>query len=100
MSTYMYLKCMDHDPPIMAREESGQHHYDLPRIRAEIAGRAELVKRWENGELQYRGINDVDNYFPGNSARFLRDHPDCTIHIEDEYGIDRTHGEEQSDDHR
>lgn len=43
MSTYLYLACLDHDPPLFADDESGQHLYDLPQIRADIARRAEMV---------------------------------------------------------
>ena len=96
MSTYMYLKCIDHDPPIRAREESGQHHYDLPRIRAEITDRALLVARLENDELPYERSEHYDNYFPRNSALFLRDHPKCRIRIETEYGEDVTEPEEEN----
>ena len=94
MSTYMYLKCIDHDPPIRAREESGQHYYDLPRIRAEITDRVLLVARLENGELPYHDAEHYDNYFPRNSALFLRDHPKCRIRIETEYGEDVTENED------
>ena len=43
MSTYLYLRCEDHDPPLVAREESGQHLYDLPTIRADIADEVEVA---------------------------------------------------------
>lgn len=90
MSTWMYLKCINHDPPILADEESGQHHYDLPRIREEIANRADLVRRLTDGDLPYDNSSHYGNYFPRNSARFLRHHPHCEIRIESEYGIDET----------
>ena len=41
MSTWIYLECADHDPPISADGESGQHLYDLPDIREDIRRRAE-----------------------------------------------------------
>ena len=94
MSTYMYLKCIDHDPPIRAREESGQHYYDLPRIRAEVADRHGLVARLQSGGLPYQRSEHYDNYFPRNTALFLRDHPKCHIRIETEYGEDVTENEE------
>ena len=31
MSTYLYLVCLDHTPPLRAASESGQHLYDLPQ---------------------------------------------------------------------
>ena len=39
MSTYLYLVCLDHTPPLMAASDSGQHLSDLPQIRADIAAR-------------------------------------------------------------
>ena len=39
MSTDYYLVCMDHEPRLRAMSESGQHDYDLPQIRADIADR-------------------------------------------------------------
>ena len=92
MSTYMYLTCIDHDPPIRAREESGQHYYDLPRIRAEVADRHGLVARLQSGARS----EHYDNYFTRNSALFLRYHPSCRIRIETEYGEDVTEPEEEN----
>lgn len=43
MSTYLYLECLDHDPPLRADGESGQHLDDLPQLRADIAARDGLV---------------------------------------------------------
>ena len=34
--------CLDHDPPLKADGESGQHLYDLPQIRKDIRRRASL----------------------------------------------------------
>ena len=96
MSTYMYLKCIDHDPPILADYESGQHYYDLPRIRAEVADRHGLVARLQSGCLPYKGSEHYGNYFPRNSALFLRYHPSCRIRIETEYGEDVTEPEEEN----
>ena len=39
MSTYVYLECLDHDPPLRSDGEVGQHLYDLPDIRKYIAQR-------------------------------------------------------------
>lgn len=96
MSTYMYLVCMDHTPPIKAVDESGQHYYDLPRIREEIASRADVVAwadgpdayvHWRDGET---GRFDADLYFRANSAAFLRGHPHCNVRIMNEYDEDVT----------
>ena len=83
MSTYIYLVCLDHDPPLIAEEESGQHLYDLPRIREELVNRNETLnsKEWHGG-------NDMNQYFRIRSARFLSRHPKCHIGIRDEYGRD------------
>lgn len=80
MSTYVYLVCLDHDPPLVAEDESGQHLYDLPRIRAEIAGVGALAP-----EGQHPGATA---YFRRNSERFLDQHPGCRLGIRDEYGQD------------
>nr|DAQ47302.1 MAG TPA: hypothetical protein [Caudoviricetes sp.] len=93
MSTYMYLKCIDHDPPILADDESGQHYYDLPRIRAEVENRDSMVARVELGEIGWNGHEAMDDYFARRSARFLKQHPKCQIRIVTEYGEDVTEPE-------
>ena len=79
MSTYLYLQCEDHDPPLSATEESGQHLYDLPQIRDDIANRDLLVAAAKDGM-------EMDGYFRRNTLRFLRQHPKCRLGIWDEYG--------------
>lgn len=76
MSTWLYLKCTAHTPPLYS-EDVGQHLYDLPRIREELVNRDTLV-----------GSDAHVNYFTGHARRFLRQHPNCPIGIEDEYGRD------------
>lgn len=82
MSTYLYLVCLDHTPPLRAASESGQHLYDLPQVRADIAARdAHLaVVSASDGDVPYLG------YFRSATVRFLVDHPRCRIGIRDEYG--------------
>ena len=81
MSTWLYLVCEDHNPPIRADDESGQHLYDLPQIRADLADRASVIEQWEHDEF------DVDgDYFRRHTARFLAGHRECAISIRDEYG--------------
>lgn len=83
MSTYLHLMCLDHDPPLVAEGESGQHLTDLPQIRADIAARETLVasaSTWENWTT-------VDQYFRRNTVRFLAQHQKCRIGIQDEYGV-------------
>ena len=79
MSTWIYLECADHDPPISADGESGQHLYDLPDIREDIRRRAE----WTPERVDECG--DA-HWFRRNSRRFLAQHPRCRIVIRDEYG--------------
>lgn len=79
MSTYMYLKCLDHDPPLLAGRESGQHTYDLPQIRADIAQREVLVAAFDQDAV-------TDDYFRSATIWFLAFHRKCRIGIEDEYG--------------
>lgn len=81
MSTYVYLECLDHDPPLSAEGESGQHLYDLPQIRADIANRERIVTNLRDGW-------DPDDHFRRNTARFLAAHPKCRIGIRDEYGVE------------
>ena len=87
MSTYVYLVCMDHEPPLVAEDESGQHLYDLPRIRADIRDRELLVAAAERDLVS-------DEYFRRNTVRFLRSHPTCRISIKDEYGVEHAVTEE------
>lgn len=93
MSTWMYLTCLNHDPVLVAEDESGQHHYDLPRIRAEIADRSAVVEETSQGQHWDEPIN---SYFRRRSAQFLRQHKTCRIGIRDEYGVDYPTEENQS----
>lgn len=96
MSTYIFLECLDHDPPIQAEDESGQHLYDLPRIRAEVADReatAADVHSYEGSVLDEEF--DPGAYFRCSSARFLAAHPNCRIGIRDEYGVEHPLTEEE-----
>jgi hypothetical protein len=91
VSTYIYLECVDHDPPLRADGESGQHLYDLPQIRADIADREALVRVRNSGRLRTGGRHRHDGwvdfgYFRNNTIGFLAAHPRCEIGIRDEYG--------------
>lgn len=79
MSTYIYLVCEDHEPPLLAEGESGQHVYDLPDIRRDLANRDLLVAAAAEGA-------EINDYFRRNTLRFLLLHPACRIGIADEYG--------------
>ncbi len=80
MSTYIHLQCVSHDPPLAADGESGQHLYDLPQLREDIAHRVVLVAA---------ARLDVwpDEYFRRNTVAFLVRHESCEIEIWDEYGV-------------
>lgn len=83
MSTYLYLECLEHDPPLSSDGEVGQHLYDLPRIRQEITAR-DLIVALARSEIGY----GYDSHFTSNAARFLAQHPNCHIGIRDEYGLE------------
>jgi hypothetical protein len=84
VSTYVYLECLDHDPPLRADGESGQHLSDLPQIRADIAARDALLTLIAASE--WGDVPDLGTYFRQNTARFLAALPHCRIGIRDEYG--------------
>jgi hypothetical protein len=75
---------MDHDPPLRAESPSGQHLYDLPQIRWDIAHREELLRISDEVAEKggwYRLNNDRDN-----SINFFEDHRTCNLGIRDQYG--------------
>jgi len=80
LSTYLYLQCLCHNPPLTALDESGQHLYDLPRIRKEITDRTLA------DELNLDNFDDDGLYFRHNSLKFISQHEECVIGIIDEYG--------------
>lgn len=81
MSTYLYLECLDHDPPTRSDGEVGQHLYDLDDVRKMITNR-HLVVSVMNAELPV----SFGNHFDNNTAWFLLKHPQCRLGIRDEYG--------------
>lgn len=81
MSTYLYLECQDHDPPLLSNGEVGQHLIDLQTIRADIANRDLFI-----ANLKANLDVDYGHHFRNNAARFLCQHPKCHIAIWDEYG--------------
>jgi hypothetical protein len=87
MSTYMYLECLDHDPPILSADEVGQHTYDLENIRAYVANR-ELYLSQQELENKLGTYIDYGTSWANTAARFLIQHPKCNIGIRDEYGRD------------
>lgn len=88
MSTWLYLECLNHDPPLRSDGEVGQHLYDLPRIREDISNREQFTVDDERGVY-----SDYGHHFINNAARFLVKHPKCDIGIVDEYGRSWRDGE-------
>lgn len=85
MSTWLYLRCIDHDPHLESERESGQHLTDLPRIRHEVANRERTVAEYREWlESDQTDLHTV--YFRNHSALFLLAHPKCRLEIWDEYG--------------
>ena len=91
MSTYIYLLCRDHSPAIRADGESGQHLYDLPQLRQDIANRDAIVHA-----MQMLYVCPHDSY-RRNTATFLAAHPRCNLGIVDEYGREHPIEEESED---
>lgn len=89
MSTSLYLVCTDHDPPVQNDCESGQHLYDLPQLREDLANRELIVA----AAGIYLYPQDCDSH-RCNTARFLEQHPKCNLIIRDEYGREHPIAEE------
>ena len=78
MSTYLYLRCDSHTPPLEAEDHSGCHLYNLDQIFRDIEDRERIVAAWN------------DAMYPRDSFRlataaFLAEHPHCKIGVIDEY---------------
>lgn len=81
MSTYLYLQCEEHDPPIVSDSEVGQHLYDLPQIREDLRNRDLIARATEIDFWPDEGYS----HFRRATARFLQSHRTCYITIQDEY---------------
>ena len=77
MSTYWYLECLDHDPPLISEFEVEQHTSGLDSIRKLIARREQIV-----------ALPDFtsNGYFDLRAVRFIRQHPTCRLQFRNEYG--------------
>jgi hypothetical protein len=80
MSTYWYLECTDHDPPIRSADEVEQHTYGLDPIRELVRRRAEIA---DDAFPDYP--RDYD-YFARHAVTFLVQHPKCSMRLVSEYG--------------
>ena len=81
MSTYLYLRCSAHEPPLLSVDEVGQHLSDLDRVSGWIAERDTLVAGHRD--------HTPGDYFLAHAVSFLAAHPHCEVDVVDEYG--RTH---------
>ena len=77
MSTYWYLECLDHDPPLISELEVEQHTSGLDGIRKLIARREQVVVLPEF---------TPDGYFDRHAVLFMRQHPTCRMQFRNEYG--------------
>lgn len=83
MSTYLYLRCDAHDPP-MYSDNVAQHPQDeLPWLLDKIAHRNELATT----EPIYTWTTGFE-WWEANLIAFFKQHPKCPITIEDEYGTE------------
>lgn len=84
MSTYLYLVCDEHDPPLLSADEVTQHTNkdgELDKIRGWVANRAELIRlRKEQDDSTY------SDYFQTHAITFLVQHPKCHLSAVDEHG--------------
>lgn len=94
MSTNIYLQCDNHNPPIQSTSEVGQHLTDLQQIRNDLTHRDTITKAIELDYWPQEGYS----HFRTATARFLRDHPHCTISIWDQNGKQHPLEEPATDD--
>lgn len=87
MSTWIYLVCEQHDEPVRANYESGQHLYDLPQLRLDWLNRRHWLAYIERFPGTLTREFDLLTYFQRHTFAFLRDHADCDqMHVVTEYG--------------
>lgn len=81
MSTEHFFVCVCHDPPLYSDEQISNHYDNAYYRRAvELAGQRPLPPiDWDR---------NFDS-FERSALTFLRQHPNCVLHIEDEYGLRR-----------
>jgi hypothetical protein len=90
VSTDIYLECTDHDPPIRSEDESGQHLYDLPKLRKVLEDPKWREPNDDPREWDYDSRADMwherKGWFHISTVKFLRQHPRCNLKIIDELG--------------
>ena len=77
--TYISLQCLSHRPPLVAEGESGQHLYDLPQLREDIAQAVALG--WAHHPDGIAALS-VDCWPEERFRLFLREHPTCLLGIQ------------------
>ncbi|AMS03154.1 hypothetical protein BJD61_gp75 [Gordonia phage Obliviate] len=83
MSTYHYLECSCHNPPLTSDEEVEQHRgtETLEKVR-ELVRRRDVILPLVRAEL----VDYPDDRYLRNALTFLNDHEHCVIGLVTEYG--------------
>lgn len=81
MSTYLYLRCRNHDPAILSADEVGQHLTDLEVITEWLTERQQILATG-----QVPDGSESSDYFSRAAMAFFRAHPHCPLDVVDEYG--------------
>ena len=83
VSTYISLQCLSHRPPLVAEGESGQHLYDLPQLREDIAQAVALGWAHHPDGIAALSVGCwPEERFRRTTALFLREHPTCLLGIQ------------------
>ena len=56
VSTYYYLQCMSHDPPIRSETESGQHDRDQVEVAQQNEAKAQATVEMARGQAEANRI--------------------------------------------
>jgi hypothetical protein len=82
VSTYCYFRCIQHDPPLVSKDEFTQHVDDYHYKQG-----LEMAKAMRMDPIPWMADGIVGSYFAGNAYRFLTEHVGCPIDIYTETGI-------------
>ena len=87
MSTNVYLECISHTP-VIDQEEISQHLSALPQIIDAFKKRDEMANAIQIFINLFHEVPYPSDYpdYDMKCARFFQRHPDCDIHVIDEYG--------------
>ena len=78
MSTYWYIECLNHTPPLSSADEVEQHTRGLDPIRTLIESRP-VDPNWHEHSSHLQ-------YFETHADRLHPQHPDCRLQLVNEYG--------------